>query len=162
MMQPDACTFYWRSASPRPSAEVVLLRPNLFRLDEALTKLSGVDGIRLDGHRELMDEISGMLEGMNNLTNVSASQLRDLYHTVVDHLNAMRNIMEAINIGLSDRRLPLSSLDRARYAAMNLTDNMHIIGKEAISRPPVALAALEANRLMDPFPRLECFVRYAQ
>lgn len=132
--------------------EVVLLRPNLFRLDEALTKLSGVDGIRLDGHRELMDEILGMLEGMNNLTNVSASQLRDLYHTVVDHLNAMRNIMEAINIGLSDRRLPLSSLDRARYAAMNLTDNMHIIGKEAISRPPVALAALEANRLMDPFP----------
>ncbi|MFZ4828969.1 MAG: hypothetical protein ACOYLB_16590, partial [Phototrophicaceae bacterium] len=132
--------------------EVILLRPNLFRLEEALSRLNGTDGIRLDGHRELMDEISVMLDGMNQLPNVSVSQLRDLYRRVVDHLTALGKIMEAINIGLSDRRLPLSSLERARYAAMNLADNMHIIGKEAISRPPVALAALEASRLIDPFP----------
>ena len=132
--------------------EVVLLRPNLFRLDEALIRLSGVDGIRLDGHRELMDEILTMLNSMNQLPNVEVGKLRDLYQGVVERLNAMRNIIEAVNIGLSDRRLPLSSLERARYAAMNLADNMHIIGKQAISNPPSVLAAIETSRLIDPFP----------
>ena len=129
--------------------EVVLLRPNLYRLGEALASLDGVDGVRLAEQRELLDEINIMLDQMEPDT-VDLVDLRDTYRGVVDRLSAMTTLMEAVNIGWGERRLPLSSLQRAQNAAMNLADNMHVIGKQAASTPREALGALDNSRAIDP------------
>ncbi len=133
--------------------EVVLLRPNLFRLGEALANLDGTDGVHLGEQRELLDEINRMLDAPVRDAEdepVSLIHLRDVYRGIVDRLTALTTLMEAVNIGWGERRLPLSSLERARNAAMALADNMHIIGKQAASTPREAMAALDNSRDIDP------------
>lgn len=131
--------------------EVVLLRPNLYRLGEALATLNGTDGVHLDEQRVLLDEINVMLDNMLTAEGeISLTDLRDTYRGVVDRLSAMTTLMEAVNIGWGERRLPLSSLERARNAAMSLADNMHVIGKQAAAAPSEALAALDSSRAIDP------------
>jgi hypothetical protein len=131
--------------------EVVLLRPNLFRLGEALASLDGTDGVHLTEQRELLDQINVMLADMaTDEQAVNMVALRDTYRGIVDRLNAMTTLMEAVNIGWGERRLPLSSLQRAQNAAMNLADNMHVIGKQAAGAPRDALGALDNARAIDP------------
>ncbi|MEM6282159.1 MAG: hypothetical protein AAF787_08205 [Chloroflexota bacterium] len=130
--------------------QVILLRPNLFRLGEALASLDGTDGVRLTEQRELLDEINRMLDTMVNDEPVSLIALRDVYRGVVDRLTAMTTLMEAVNIGWGERRLPLSSLERARNAAMMMADDMHVIGKQAARTPREAMAALDSSREIDP------------
>ena len=131
--------------------DVVLLRPNLFRLGEALANLDGTDGVSLTEQRELLDEINAMLDEVGQTeTAVSLINLRDAYRGTVDRLSAMKTLMEAVNIGWGERRLPLSSLERALIAAMNLADNMHVIGKQAAGAPRDAQEALDASRAIDP------------
>ena len=65
-------------------------------------------------------------------------------------LTALTTLMEAVNIGWGERRLPLSSLERARNAAMAIADNMHVIGKQAAATPREALNALDSSRDIDP------------
>ncbi|MEL6148760.1 MAG: hypothetical protein AAFR56_03985 [Chloroflexota bacterium] len=131
--------------------QVILLRPNLFRLGEALASLDGTDGVHLTEQRELLDEINRMMDTMVASDEpVSLIHLRDVYRGVVDRLTAMTTLMEAVNIGWGERRLPLSSLERARNAAMMMADNMHVIGKQAARTPREALAALDSSREIDP------------
>lgn len=130
--------------------DVVLLRPNLFRLAEALAQLDGTDGVRLTEQRELLDEIHHMLDAPQDTDGVSMMILRDTYRGIVDRLSALTTLMEAVNMGWGERRLPLSSLERARSAAMMLADNMHVIGKQAAAAPRDALGALDNSRAIDP------------
>ena len=51
---------------------------------------------------------------------------------------------------LSNRKLPLTSLDRTLNAAMALADNTHVIGKQATGSPRDAMAALDSSRSIDP------------
>ena len=154
---PDPAThrIHMRLAERVTSAvpEVVLLRPNLFRLAEALANLDGTDGVHLGEQRELIDEINRMLDAPVREAEdepVSLIHLRDVYRGIVDRLTALTTLMEAVNIGWGERRLPLSSLERARNAAMALADNMHIVGKQAASTPREAMAALDNSRDIDP------------
>ncbi len=152
---PDAAThrIHMRLAERVTShlPDVVLLRPNLFRLGEALATLDGTDGVHLTEQRELLDQINVMLDEMAvDEQAVNMVALRDTYRGIVDRLNAMTTLMEAVNIGWGERRLPLSSLQRAQNAAMNLADNMHVIGKQAAGAPRDALGALDNARAIDP------------
>lgn len=131
--------------------DVQLLHPNLFRLAEALSSLDGTDGVHLTEQRELLDEIQQMLaDNSADPAPVSLITLRDTYRGVVDRLAALTTLMEAVNMGWGERRLPLSALERARNAAMSLADNMHVIGKQAAADPREALAALDNSRAIDP------------
>ena len=64
---PDTQRVHWLLAERVTShmPEVLLLRPNLFRLRQALASLDGTDGVRLTEQRELLDEIESMLDGMS-------------------------------------------------------------------------------------------------
>ncbi|MBC8100710.1 MAG: hypothetical protein H7Y11_14815, partial [Armatimonadetes bacterium] len=129
--------------------EVMLLRPNLYRLDLALAALAG-DGIALAEARTALSEIHNVLE--SNSQSRSLAALRDTYRTAVDRLNLLNTLLStlAVQHNLSNRKLPLSSLDRAANAAMALADNMHVVGKQATSSPRDALGALDSSRAIDP------------
>lgn len=136
--------------------EVLLLRPNLYRLDMALTMLSNEeqrhDGGSLKRSRALLTEINAMLDDLPGTEKVDFSALRDGYRAVVDKLTALNKALATVSVQLhlSNRRLPLSALDRAMNAAMALADNMHVIGKQATSSPRDATVALDGSRAIDP------------
>ncbi|MEQ8671815.1 MAG: hypothetical protein RLP44_05065 [Aggregatilineales bacterium] len=136
--------------------EVLLLRPNLYRLDMALTSLNNEeqrnDGGSLKKSRALLAEINQMLDDLPGTDKVDFSALRDGYRAVVDKLTALNKLLATVSVQLhlSNRRLPLSSLDRALNAAMALADNMHVIGKQATSSPRDATVALDGSRAIDP------------
>ncbi|MFZ4816168.1 MAG: protein kinase domain-containing protein, partial [Phototrophicaceae bacterium] len=129
--------------------DVILLRPNLIRLADALAALDNTDGVRLDEQRELLAEILQMLDAPPEIP-VSVIALRDRYRGIVDRISALTTLMEAVNQGWGERRLPLTALERAYNAAMMLADNMHVIGKMAASSPSDARAALVNSRTVDP------------
>ncbi|MBC7814899.1 MAG: hypothetical protein H7175_27325, partial [Burkholderiales bacterium] len=131
--------------------EVMLLRPNLQRLDTALQALAA-DGLPVTESRALIAEINLTVQTLNAPGVISLIALRDGYRALVDELTALSALFETLNSphNLPDRRLPVSSLDRALDAAMALADNMHVIGKQATSSPRDALEALDHSRAIDP------------
>lgn len=135
--------------------EVLLLRPNLYRLESALASLA-YEGIALAEPRTLLGEVSATLDGMarnfGSGRNLSIAALRDRYRDVVDRLTTLNTLLSTVAVqhNLSNRKLPLSSLDRALNAAMALADNMHVIGKQATASPRDALGALDNSRAIDP------------
>ncbi len=131
--------------------EVLLLRPNLYRLDLALNALAA-EGTALGQSRTLLNEINTMIDDLAGMQTPNLSQLRDAYRAIVDRLTALNKLLMPISTryNLPNRKLPLSSLDRALNAAMALADNMHVIGKQAASSPRDALGALDSSRAIDP------------
>lgn len=131
--------------------DVLLLRPNLFRLQVALEALQA-EGVPVGEPRALLNEIGVMLENTAAGNDVSLSMLRDRYRAMVDSLTALGTLLEGVNASykLPNRKLPLSSLERALNATMALADNMHVIGKQAASSTRDALAALDSSRNIDP------------
>ena len=131
--------------------EVLLLRPNLYRLDAALYYLSE-EGVPVGEPRALLAEIRAMLDDVPSPQTVSLIALRDRYRKAVDSLTALGTLLEAVNSSykLPNRKLPLSALERALNAAMALADNMHVIGKQATSSPRDALGALDSSRNIEP------------
>jgi hypothetical protein len=129
--------------------EALLLRPNLFRLELALATLAS-EGISLAEARTALAEIRNLLDGIGATRNLA--NLRDTYRTAVDRLSALNTLLSTVAVqhNLSNRKLPLSSLDRALNAAMALADNMHVIGKQATGSPRDAMAALDSSRAIDP------------
>lgn len=128
--------------------EVLLLHPNLYRINNALRQIA-LDGYEVDEARSLMDAIDTTL---NNIANGSLNLafLRDSYRAVVDTLTTLNPLLQtfAAQHQLSSRRVPLNALERALSAAMALADNMHVIGKQATSTRE-ALHALENSRTID-------------
>lgn len=129
--------------------DVLLLRPNLFRLDNALAALAA-DGIIVTEPRAVLAEINATLDRMAGSSAASLIELRDGYREVVDGLTALGTLLETVNARTSDRKLPFSSLERAMNAAMALADNMHVIGRQATASPRDALHALDGSRAIDP------------
>lgn len=131
--------------------DVLLLRPNLFRLEMALTGLAA-EGASVVEPRAVLAEINVTLENMGASSAASLIELRDGYRAVVDGLTALGTLLETVNTraGMADRKLPFSSLERAMNAAMTLADNMHVIGRQATASPRDALHALDGSRAIDP------------
>lgn len=149
----DVRALQWRIAE-RISAhipEVLLLRPNLYRLETALMALAR-DGIGVTEPRTLLREINTALDKIAGSKSLNLAALRDAYRAVVDHISGLNPLLQTLSVqhALTNRRLPISALDRALNAAMALADNMHVIGKQATSSPRDAISALENSRLIDP------------
>ncbi|GAB4511396.1 MAG: hypothetical protein OHK0046_09410 [Anaerolineae bacterium] len=149
----DARRLQWLLAERISShiVEIQLLRPNLYRLEIALGGLA-VDGVNMSDARAVMVEIQQILDDLPAEAATNVAQLRDLYRAVVDRLTTLNKLLSTVMVQqrLPNRKLPLSSLDRALNAAMTLADNMHVIGKQAASSPRDALVALDASRAIDP------------
>ncbi|MFN8375511.1 MAG: hypothetical protein U0694_21875 [Anaerolineae bacterium] len=129
--------------------DVVLLRPNLYRVEIALKALAKQPGIAET--RALLTEIQASLDKLAGNSAVLV-ELRDGYRAIVDQLTGLSTLLETFNASqnLPDEQLPLSALERASIAAMALADNMHVIGKQATSSPRDALQALDSCRAIDP------------
>lgn len=131
--------------------DILLLRPNLYRLEVALAVLSA-EGIHVSEPRALLAEIHHALNAVADPAEISLIALRDGYRRIVDRLTSLSVILDTVQIqhNLPNRKLPLSALVRATNAAMALADNMHVIGKQATSSPRDALAALDSSRQIAP------------
>lgn len=130
--------------------EVLLLRPNLLRLNNALASLAEA-GRDAKDVRAVFASIDKTLELMG-AGNVELPDLRDGYSSVVEQLALVAPLLQtfAYQQDLNNRQLPLNALDRALNAAMALADSMHVIGKQATSSTPATLQALETARAVDP------------
>jgi serine/threonine protein kinase len=130
--------------------DILLLRPNLYRLETALAALAA-EGLTVTEARAVIAEINTTLEKLA-ISAASMVELRDGYRSVVDGLTALSTLVETLNRqhNLPDRRLPVSALERAGNAAMALADNMHVIGRQATASPRDALNALDGSRTIDP------------
>ena len=154
--QPDnepARILQWQMAE-RISArfpDVLLLRPNLYRLDSAVQALEA-DGIPVDEVRGILRGINRSLDETARMKQPRASHLRDAYRAVVDSITALYAILQTLSLQheFSERHLPLEALTRALNAAMALADNIHVIGRQAANNPRDALTALDASRAIDP------------
>lgn len=130
--------------------EVLLLRPNLYRLNTALSNIT-VDGTSFEEARIILQQVDKTLDEIAQ-SSTDLPALRDSYRAVVDQLQAVNPLLQTVSVQhqLPNHRLPLSSLDRALNAAMALADSMHVVGKQAASNPREALQALEISRSIDP------------
>jgi len=149
----DDLLLQWRLAERISShfPDVLLLRPNLYRLDSAIQQLEA-EGIPIDEPRGLLAGINGALGESTQLEAPGAGQLRDTFREVVESLSALNANLQTLSLQheFSERRLPLNALTRALNAAMALADNMHVVGKSAANNPRDALSALDASRAIDP------------
>ena len=144
---------HWRMAERISSyfPDVLLLRPNLNRLDQAVRQLEA-DGIPVENALDILAGINRALDQASGADEPSAGNLRDIYRETVESLTALNSTLQTLSLQheFAERRLPLNALTRALNAAMALTDNMHVIGKQAANNPRDALSALDASRAIDP------------
>lgn len=131
--------------------DILLLRPNLYRLQVALANLAA-DGIMVSEQRASLNEINSKLDRLTGSSTYSVIELRDGFRSVVDHLTGLAHMLDAVNASyhLPNKVLPVSALTRATNAAMALADNMHVIGKQATGSPRDALGALDHCRQIVP------------
>lgn len=131
--------------------EVLLLRPNLYRLDLALSNIAD-DGVNISDARAVLAEISAMLDALPQQASTYLTRLRDGYRALVDQLSKLNKLLSTavIQHDLAHDLMPLTPLDRAINAAMALADNMHVIGKQAATSPRDAMVALDSSRAIDP------------
>ncbi len=134
--------------------DILLLRPNLYRLEVALMHLDS-EGIPVAEPRAFLADIYKALDDLSRSSSGSLITLRDGYRAVVDQMTALHTFLGTVRAQhqLANRRLPLSALERATNAAMALADNMHVIGKQATSSPRDATGALDHSRAIDPLNR---------
>ena len=132
-------------------SDILLLRPNVSRLDNAVRQL-GAEGIPVDDLTTILRDIGRILDQTEEMEKPSATQLRDIYGEVVESISSLNSKLQTLSLQheFSERRLPLNALTRALNAAMALADNMHVIGKQAANNPRDALTALDASRAIDP------------
>ena len=143
----------WRLAERISShfPDVLLLRPNLYRLDSAIQQLAAED-IPIDEPLGILAGINRALDQTGGIEAPGAGQLRDVFREVVESLSALNANLQTLSLQheFSEGRLPLNALTRALNAAMALADNMHVVGKAAANNPRDALSALDASRAVDP------------
>lgn len=133
------------------AGDILLLRPNLYRLEAAFEALQA-DGIAVGEAQAFLRDINSALDDLARFTRASLTQIRDGYRAVVDQMTALATFLGTIRAQhqLTNARLPLSSLTRATNAAMALADNMHVIGKQAVNSPRDARDALSSSRVIEP------------
>ena len=150
---PAMLALQWRLAE-RISAHapgVLLLRPNLARLDEAL-RLLAAQGIEVQKARASLAASLQMIETSPEAARRGVNSLHSAWREVVNSLSALEGSLSLLGnrLGLSERRLPMLALARALDAARTLTDNAEVIGRNAASDTRAALNALDACRAIDP------------
>ncbi len=146
--------------------DVVVLRPNLYRLQVALADMAS-EG-KAKGIADAQDLLSQIMAQLDSLPDPSAGgkkrgkktpspstvnlvSLRDGYRQIVDQLATLGTVLESGTITETQyRRLPGGLLERCADAVMTLADNMHVIGRQAVVSPSDARAALESSRAVDP------------
>ncbi len=150
-MQTRAVQFLLAERISAHAPGILLLQPNVFRLKLALDQLAGEGASVRDPQAQIAD-IDHSIEQLGQSPEVTPATLRDGYRKVVDRLNTLATTLEQLRdqYGLPNRKLPLSALERATIAAMSLADNMHVVGKLAVSSPREALSALESSRQIAP------------
>ena len=150
--QPQPNSMHWQIAE-RISAHipnVLLLRPNLFRLEMALRQLHA-EGYDTQKFLTVLQTIAALPQGKQQEV-LDLSMLRDSYRNIAENLTDLNRELQRFSLQheLSNQRLPLSSLERAMTAAQQLTDSIHVISKQAASRPRDAFQALDISRNIDP------------
>lgn len=132
-------------------SDILLLRPNISRLDNAVRQL-GAEGIPVEELSAILQGIVRILDQIEEMDKPGAAELRDIYGEVVESISSLSSKLQTLSLQheFSERRLPLNALTRALNAAMALADNMHVIGKQAANNPRDALTALDASRAIDP------------
>lgn len=130
--------------------DVMLLRPNLYRLNLALQQLEK-QGYSPGEPRSVLTSVEQTLDRLAG-GNIDLPGLRDGYRSVVEQLSLVNPVMQtfALQHQFDSRQLPLNSLDRAQTAAMALADAMHVIGRQATASPRDATNALDLARSVDP------------
>src|SRR5690606_2496059 len=103
--------------------DILLLRPNLYRLDVALRRLEE-EGVTVSEPRAFLIDILRALGELTRSNSGSLIELRDGYRAIVDQMTALHTFLGTVRAQhqLSNQRLPLSSLERAVNAAMALAD----------------------------------------
>ena len=148
-----SAALHWRMAERVSShfPDILLLRPNLNRLENAVDQI-GADNIPIHEATTILQSINRALDRTANMAKPGAADLRDIYGEVVDSISSLNANLQTLSLQheFSESRLPLNALTRALNAAMALADNMHVIGKQAANNPRDALAALDASRAIDP------------
>lgn len=132
-------------------ADVLLLRPNLYRVSSTLRQLAK-EGHAAQEARTLLNESERLIDEIAGVTLIDVNQLLTQYRALVDRVGALNPLLQtfALQHQLSSSKLPFSALERALNAAMTLADNMHIISRQATSSPRSALDALNSSRAIDP------------
>ena len=132
-------------------SDILLLGPNISRLDRALRQLAA-EGVAVKALQSALRGVARRLRQTEAMAKPSASELRDVYGEVVESLSSLSAKLQTLSRqqAYSERRLPLNALTRAQNAATALADNMRVIGKQAANNPRDALAALDASRAIDP------------
>ena len=143
----------WRLAE-RVSArfpDVILLGPNIARLEAALTGLTD-DGATVEEARTNLNRVMADLAQVAEMEDPGAAALRDVYGDLVESLTALHGTLAALRLqhDYTERRLPLNAMTRALNAATALAENMDIVGMQAANNPRDALSALDASRAIDP------------
>lgn len=130
--------------------DVLLLRPNLYRLHTSLEQLEQ-QGYAAPEPRTVLASVEKTLDRLAG-GNIDLPGLRDGYRSVVEQLTLVNPIMQtfAFQHQFTSRQLPLNALDRSLNAAMSLTDAMHVIGRQATANPRDATTALDLARMVDP------------
>ena len=148
-----SAALHWRMAERISShfPDILLLRPNLNRLENAVAQI-GADDIPVHEATTILQSINRALDQTSNMAKPGAADLRDIYGEVVDSISSLNANLQTLSLQheFSESRLPLNALTRALNAAMALADNMHVIGKQAANNPRDALTALDASRAIDP------------
>lgn len=131
--------------------DVLLLRPNLYRLTTALSQLAQ-EGYET---REMLRLLSSVEQTLNEMPNapLRLGGLRDDYRRVVEQLqqvNRLISIFSLQNEQIPNRLMPLNAIERAINAAMTLADSLHVIGRQATASPKAVQNALETVRQIDP------------
>ena len=166
--EPDdqARALHWLMAERISShvGEVLLLRPNLYRLSSALAQLcaEGHDTAELQALlNSAQDDLDALAQAPLHLPAL-LDQARQMVETL-QALNRQLTTFAYQHDQLPNRLLPLNAVERAINAAMALADCLHIIGRQASASPADAQNALETARQIDPpaplWAKLEAFLQ---
>ena len=105
---------HWRMAERISSRfpDVLLLRPNLNRLDQAIRQLEA-DGIPVDNALDILAGINRALDQASGSDDPSAGDLRDMYRETVESLSALNSNLQTLSLQheFAERRLPLKRAD---------------------------------------------------
>ena len=131
--------------------EIPLLRPNLQRLNRALRQLEN-EGINAGIPRQHLEQAEKTLDDITEQPTPDIGILRDEFQSLVKQLTDLNPILNTFQIQheLSEAQLPVTALEQAMNASMMLTDNIHIIGKNAVTDSNQAVNALDVCQGIDP------------
>jgi hypothetical protein len=120
--------------------DILLLRPNLYRLETALNALAA-DGVQVTEPRALLTEINAALDRIAASNTASLVELRDGYRQVVDGLTAMntlarleggRTVLVVENGDNHNLELGVRNLKGVTLLATREVNPYHLLGHKSV------------------------------